>query len=274
MPKTGIKETNNIIRAIQQKYSYDFNLYELSAFRLALDRPVLLHHLKYPELLISRIVEDNAFFDEFLFEITDTSVEFFRDPDTWKLLKSDIFPKLYDAFNNPKIWLPAAYNGQDLYSLLILLKTGFPGKSFSIEISSISEKILQKISRGEILSKQLESGIDNFEKVFPYANISSFLKPGGKNLFIDLSPFQNISYRKQNLTLEPGPESAALIFFRNILLKYSLENKFKILDRLTSVLEPGGYLIIGIKENIDDYILQRQNLLQISKSEKVYIKIK
>jgi chemotaxis methyl-accepting protein methylase len=166
MPQIGIVEARSIINAIYQKYDYDFSLYALTAFRYALDKSILLHHVKYPELLASRILEDVEFFDEFLFEITEISDELFRDPETWNLLKHVIFPEYFETFREPKIWFPGACNGQDLFSLLILLQFEFPGKTFSINVSSLSEKNIEKISSGQIFPKILELGLENFEYLY------------------------------------------------------------------------------------------------------------
>jgi chemotaxis protein methyltransferase CheR len=273
MPEIGIVETKNIIRAIKQKYDFDFSQYTLSAFRFALDRSILRHHIKYPELLATRILEDDDFFDEFLFDINFTPVELFRDPDMWNLLRSTIFPLFFETFTKPKIWLPVVFNGQDLFSLLILLKIEFPKKKFTVDISALSEKTITLITIGEILAKQLESGMENFEKVFPNADIYKFFKPNGNEYILDFKLFQEFSCRKQNLFLEPLPESSEMIIFRNNLVSYNQEHQKTILHRLTSTLVKDGYLITGIKENIDDYISLQHNLKLIDKNEKVYRKI-
>jgi chemotaxis protein methyltransferase CheR len=274
MPEIGIVETRNLIRAIQQKYDYDFSHYTLTSFRFALDRSILRHHLRYPELLTTRILEEDDFFDEFLFDINDYSVELFRDPETWHLLKSTILPEFFETFAKPKIWIPGACNAQDFYSLLILLKCEYPNKNTSIFISSISEKNLSTFEKGIILAKQVESGLENFEKVFPKEDIYSLLRPNGKDFFIDYPQSQGIIYQKQNLLGEPFPESTDMIFFRNNLIKYNTEYQMTVLDGLTSTLQVNGYLLTGIKENIDEYIAIRHNLKLIFKSEKVYKKTK
>jgi chemotaxis protein methyltransferase CheR len=272
MPETGIVEAKNIIRAIQQKYGYDFTQFAQTAFRFAIDRSLKIHHLKFPELLASRILEDDEFFDEFLFELGDTGIELFRDTETWNLLKSDILPRFFENFKHQKIWFPLESNGQDFFSLLILLKSAFPTKKVSIDITALSEKTLHKLSTGEIPSKQLESGLQNFEKVIPEKDINSFLGNSGKEIICQCSTSQTLTFWKQNLHFEPVHEKPGMIFFRNKLLPYNQEGKFNVLDKLVAILEPGGYLITGINENIDDFILKQQNLVHIDKKEKVYKK--
>jgi len=272
MPEIGIVETRNIIRAIKQKYNYDFSQYSLTAFRFGLDRTILRHHLRYSELLASRILEDDDFFEDLLFDINDVIVEFFRDPETWILLKNNILPQLFENFSQPKIWLPGVYNNQDIFSLLLLLDTEFPKKNITIQISTLSDKTAGIISKGEITAKQLESGQENFEKVFPKSNLISLLIQKENDFNLDSPYLSGVKIIKQNLLLEPVPESSDLIIFRNNLLNYSVDYQKIILDNLISNLSKDGYLITGIKENIDDYISKHRNVIKISKSERVYCK--
>jgi chemotaxis methyl-accepting protein methylase len=274
MPEISIVETRNIIRAIRHKYDYDFGHSALNAFRYALDRSIHLHHLKYPELLASRILEDDEFFDEFLFELTDSSIELFRDPETWNLLKTEIFPAYLDSFSKPKIWLPSANNGQDLFSLLIFLKIEHPGLPVSIDISALSEKAVSKITNGVITAKQVESAQENYVRIFPDADLYSFLIPHRNEYVFNFSLFRGIKISKQNQNFEPIPKDSNMILFRNNLLNYNPEYQNNIVDKLLHALEMGGYLITGIKENIDDYISKYHSLVQVGKSEKVYKRIK
>jgi chemotaxis protein methyltransferase CheR len=273
MPDIGIVQTKNIIRVIKQKYDYDFSYHALTAFRFALDKSISRHNLKYPEMLISRILEDDDFFDEFLFEINDEPLDLFRDPDTWRILKSKIFPEFFITFKEPKIWIPDARNGQDLFSLLILLKIEFPEKKISLDISAVSQKIIDLISRGQISSQHFKSGLENFEIIFPNADIYTFLKPNGKEYLLDESLFLGINFIKQKSPLEAYQKNVGMIIFRNKLLNYIPERQNTIFTRLVSMLDINGYLITGIKENIDDYISKNHNMQIINKQEKIYKKL-
>ncbi len=273
MPGIEIVDTKSIIRAIRSKYGYDFSNYALTSFRYALDRSVMIHHLRYPELFVNRLLEDKDFFEEFLYEMTASSIELFRDTETWNVLKSDILPRFLEVFDKPRIWFPDMYNLQDLLSLLILLEIEFPERKIRFEASSVSSKTLDLIASGEVLPKQLESSVENFVKVFPSLDIHSFLKSNGKVYHFEGLALHEIRYQKQNLVFEPMPERLDMIFYRNKLLKYYPEEKFAILDLLTSRLAIGGYLIVGIKENIDEYVEKRKNLKVIDADEKIYKKI-
>jgi chemotaxis protein methyltransferase CheR len=273
MPEIGIVEAKSIIRVIKQKFNYDFSQYSLTAFRFGLDRTIFRHHLRYSELLTNRILEDEEFFDELLFDINDVIVEFFRDPEMWIMLKSAILPHLFEKEAKPKIWIPGVCNNQEIFSLLLLLRIEFPEKDIEIYVSTFSAKTGGIISRGELSGKQLESGQENFEKVFPQQSLITFIKPKENDYMIE-SPFlEAVKISQQNLLFEPVPESPDLILFRNGLLNYTIEHQKTVLDTLVSCLAKDGYLITGIKENIDEYINKQKNLKLVNRNEKVYIKI-
>lgn len=273
MPQTGIVNASNIIKAIKQQYGYDFSNYLSTSFRYAIDKSIQLHRVKYPELLQSRIVEEEDFFEEFLFEITDNAIEIFRDPELWNLLKSGIMTDFLSGQRAQKIWLPDASNGQDLFSLQILLKTAFPSEQTTIEVSSISIKTLEKISNGHVSRKHLEASAENLERVFPSADIYSFFKKNGDNYIIDPAFLKNVTFTKQDMNFVPSPENPGMIIFRNGLLKYIPEYQIKILETLSATMHSGAILIIGLKENIEDYIAQFHDLQRISRNEKIYKKV-
>jgi chemotaxis methyl-accepting protein methylase len=65
-----------------------------------------------------------------------------------------------------------------------------------------------------------------------------------------------------------------MIFFRNNLLQYNPDYQKTIVGLFTSKLADDGYLITGVKENINEYILKHNNLKLIGLNEKIYKKLK
>lgn len=273
MPEIGIVEARNIIRVIRQKYDFDFSQYALPAFRFGLDRVILRHHLRYPELLVSRILEDEEFFDDLLYDLNDSGAELFRDPETWIELKTEILPKLFETSEKPSIWLPGVCSIQDIYSLLILLTIEFPNKECKVIVSTFSEKMRGIILKGEIAGKLVESGNENFEKIFSKGEIRNFLVQSEKDFLLPSKIFEQVSFVKQNLNFEPQPENIELILFRNMLLNYSPDLQKDVLEKLCVPLVKRGIFITGIKENIDDILLKQNTLKKVNINEKVYIKV-
>jgi chemotaxis methyl-accepting protein methylase len=274
MAETGFIDAINVIKIIKQKYGHDLGCYDLTFLRNAFDKPILRHNIKFADLLILRMLEDENFFDLFLQELLEVSSELFRDPDTWVSLIRNYLPEIFNNFEVPRFWFPGTVNGQDFLSLLIILHTLYNDKNYTIEVSSASYNILTNIQRRQISQKELESSLDNFEKVFPHEDLNLFFTNNGKELLY--SPFirNKLVFSKSNLMMSPVPEKISLIFLRNKLLMYRKEFHMQLLENLTAGLEEKGLLITGIMENIEDYLEQNKYFKYADKSEKIYIKMK
>ncbi|MCB8994188.1 MAG: hypothetical protein H6538_01115 [Bacteroidales bacterium] len=273
MPETGIAELQEIIRVIKQKYNYDFSVYSPAPLRFSIDRVMHNHYLKYPEHLVSRILEDADFFEEFLHEISQSSFELFRDPQSWDFIRENILPSLFASSAKPEIWFPAASNGASLFSLLMMLKLNFPDKKAQISLSSLSEINLSQISSGIVCNRCVEGGLDNFRKLFPLHELKDFFKPSGKNFSFEDPSLKNIHFIKQDLNFNGMKDGVAMIILRNILLNYNLDYQNIVLSIITSLLKPGGFLIIGINENIQDFVNSHKNLIMLEGPENIYKKI-
>lgn len=274
MPEISLVETRKIIQVIRNKYQLDFSQYSLPSFRLALDRSIVLHHFRYPELLTTRLLEVPDFFPEFLHEISVSAMELFRDTDTWSVMKTSILPGYLSKNRSLSIWFPLCDNAQDLFSLLILLYIEFPYLKPEILVSSLSDHTLNMVASGEISIKEKENGYENFIRLFPEGNFDGFLKQNGNRIRLDKELMRNVTFRKHDSLFNPGPEKTDMILFRNCLLKYNKDHYFEILNSLLSKLVTGGVFITGVKENISFFIEKTKSLEYISIHEKIYRKIK
>jgi chemotaxis protein methyltransferase CheR len=272
MPEISIVETKDVIRAIRQKYNFDFTNYALTSLRYMLDKVISEHHLKYPDILINRILEDPEFFDEFLFDISIPATEIFRDPEMWQILKEECLPILYGIFNNIVIWLPDLNDSHELISLVMLLKESDFLRRSTIYASSLSLQNITEIKKGVFNNRTLELGIENYKKLNLTMPIDYFWKENkGKYIFQE-SLFKDVIFFKQNLQLEPVPDQINLIIFRNKLLYYSIDYQNNIIQHLTNSLQPGGMIVFGHKENPDDFINQHNELKALNTFERIYKK--
>ena len=94
MPEIGIVDTRNIINVIAEKYNYDFSDYTLISFKRRIDSILEQFNLKYPNLLINKLLNNKVFFDQFLDLLAVPSTEMFRDPSVWRILRDEIIPDL------------------------------------------------------------------------------------------------------------------------------------------------------------------------------------
>jgi chemotaxis protein methyltransferase CheR len=212
-------------------------------------------------------------FKQLLLDIaTNNETSFFRDP---KMFKS--FEQLLKnhgtelAYRNLRIWSAASSTGQEALSLAMLIQEYNLKNSskiqFSIVGTDISERVLTKAKAGTYSQLEVQRGLPS-----PYL-IKYFKKDDSDFWIANRELTRDIEFKKQNLK-EPFIQLGDFdfIFCRNVLIYQNVEGKKEILSRMTSMLRPGGHLILGSgesllglstdyeQENIDGAIFYRKKL--------------
>ncbi len=271
MPEISIVETREIIRKLKHIFLYDFSNYAFTAFRFKLDRTIKRHYLKYSDVLISRLVEDKDFFDEFLYDISVPSTEMFRDPELWTTIKESLLPEISGEIPC-NVWFPDIVSGNELFSFLVLLTKTKMQNSFNIKATSLSRKSLEHIRAGEFDNKVLEQSMENYCMVFPDSDLKNYLSCSKEKYYRNNNLFSNVSFSLNDLNLQNAPEGAEIIFFRNKLLNYSKEFQDFLLDYFVEILKPGGYLIFGYQEEVEKHLFGTQKVQAFNMEERIFIK--
>ena len=111
-----------IFHRIRSAHGLDFTRYKRSTLRRRLDRRMTLRGIEslsdYCDLIDRDPGELAALYQDFLIRVT----EFFRDPDSFEVLRQELFPALRnrrDARQPIRIWVPGCATGEEVYSLAI-----------------------------------------------------------------------------------------------------------------------------------------------------------
>jgi chemotaxis protein methyltransferase CheR len=269
----GIVETRNVIKAIFDTYGYDFRDYALTSFKRRLEDAITKNGLKDAEGLIYRLQSNKDFFELFLKDITPETTEMFRDPSLWRVLREEIVPELAKSNSKVKIWVAAFDSGEELFSLCILLKEMNLLDRFQIFASAFSDDITKKISSGRIDAKQLEVNEANYERSNGKAKYSDYytLLPANGSITIDPSLIQGVTFIKQNTLYNSAPSAMKLVLFRNQIIYFNQILQDKILNEIHGSIIPGGYLVLGAKETLEN--TNSSNKFTVTnESEKIYKK--
>lgn len=266
----GIVDTRNIIRTLDETYKYDFKNYALTFFKRRLEYIIAYHNLKDAEGLIKKLETDKKFLPELIRFLAVDTTEMFRDPSLWRLLKDNILPK---AITNPgyKIWLPEVASGEELYSLLIILKALNLSDKVRIFASSISNVQLENIQKGFFLARKAEVNDANYKRVFSEGDLKQYYKKEEEHAYWDTNLLQRVEFIHDRLIPEKGPKGVKLILFRNQMIYFNQILQERYLKLLHHQLVPAGYLIIGNNEVIDYWNSDKDYNL-VNDSERIFKK--
>lgn len=187
--------------------------------------------------------------------MTTNETYFFRDIHPFEALKKSVLPELIkkrESARRLNIWCGAASSGQEVYTILMLLKENFPSlASWKIDFvaSDISKEMLDRCREGCYSPLEVNRGLAT-----PML-VKYFQKIGGQwQIKEDLR--RMVDWRQINLAESWGALAPLdIVFMRNVLIYFDMATKKNIFARLAKLLKPDGYLFLGGAETtmgIDD----------------------
>lgn len=185
--------------------------------------------------------------------LTTNETSFFRDGEPFQALGTQILPDLMPTRSSGrtlKIWSAACSSGQEPYSLAMALQEAMPGGwSFDILATDISQEMLNRAEQGTYTQLEVNRGLPapllvrHFERVGAHWKISAGLR-------------QHVTFKRLNLAAPlPAMGPFDIIFIRNVLIYFDVDTKRSVLQQVSSLLRPDGWLFLGSAETtigIDD----------------------
>ncbi|MCG8610687.1 MAG: protein-glutamate O-methyltransferase CheR [Pseudomonadales bacterium] len=187
--------------------------------------------------------------------MTTNETLWFRDTHPFRILQEKLFPELAPKLGAQpvRIWSAACSTGQEPYSIAMLAdeyKRLNPGQlkgGVSLVATDISKRVLEAARSGAYEMLAIGRGLskERQDRYFAKSKDGSFqVNPDLKRV---------IDFRELNL-LERYTALGRfdIIFCRNVLIYFSADLKKDILSRMHQALKPGGYLILGASESLNN----------------------
>ncbi|NOU17787.1 MAG: protein-glutamate O-methyltransferase CheR [Bacteroidales bacterium] len=267
----GIVETRNVIKTIFETYGYDFRDYALTSFKRRLEQVITNNGFKDADGLIDRLTNSKEYFDIFLCDITPETTEIFRDPSLWRTIRDEIINDITKGSTRTKLWIAAFDSGEELFSLAILLKEAGLLSDVQLYASVISEKTINKIKSGRIDARELEVNDANYVRFNGKRNFSDYYKIENGQAIFDTSLIQGVNFIKLNTVYDNVPGGIKLALFRNQMIYYNQILQDKVLNQLSNSVVPGGYMVLGVKETLENTSMSNRFTL-FNDPEKIYKK--
>jgi len=239
-----------ILRRIHAITDVDLSLYKPNTIKRRILRRMLLSKAPslddYMKRLQSETAEVQALYEDMLINVT----QFFRDPETFQVLKTQIFPRIAgEGSGGVRVWVPGCSTGEEVYSLAISLLEYLEEREHQVHIqlfgTEISEQALERARTG----------------LYSEAIAADVTRERLKRFFLKIERGYQISKRirdccifaRQNLTRDPPFSKLDLISCRNVLIYLGPELQKKVLPIFHYALKPTGFLLLGSSETIGAY---------------------
>jgi len=242
------------------------NLYNLTGITLCENKDVMItnrldklkRNIKFNnsnEELLKKI-ENSQYQTEFVNAFTTNKTNFFREEFHFLDFKNRILKEKKD---NLKIFCCASSSGEEPYSIAITLKDSNNYTNSHIIATDIDTDILNKAQNGIYKYNKTVQEFPSWLKINKYFKKKVGINIDNNDALIKINSDikKLITFAKLNLNDDTYPfnyNEFDVIFCRNVLIYFSLEDQNIILKKLFKYLKIGGTLYLGHSESAQDLI--------------------
>lgn len=186
--------------------------------------------------------------------ITTNKTDFFREPHHFRFLSEHVFSEIRaraPAQRRLRLWSAGTATGEEAYTIAMTVREAFPAlESWDIRIlaTDIDTRVLAHAAEGEYTAEQVERvPIELRHRYFYQGEGANAGWVQAKSALKDL-----IRFRRLNLMDDPWPMRGPFdaIFCRNVIIYFDRPTQRRLIERMTQLLRPGGYLFLGHSESL------------------------
>ncbi len=255
-----------ILNYLYKATRVDFSAYKMKTIKRRIMRRMLMHKLKglneYAKLVGEKSEEVDILYQDLLINVTS----FFRDTNTYKYLKTTLFPKLLKEKKSGetlRIWVPACSTGEEAFSIAMMLLEIQDSKFSNIHIqifaSDLSAKSIRRARVGFYSKHELDA-------VSP-RRIQRFFSKSEGGYRIDKAVRNICVFAPHNILLDPPFSRLDFISCRNLFIYLDTPAQKRALSTFHYALRENGYLMLGNSETISS---SAHLYKEINKKFKIY----
>ncbi len=186
-----------------------------------------------------------------LLDVISTNVtSFFRESIHFDVLSQVVTDWVSQGQSRFRFWSAASSTGEEPYSLAMTLLEAFKGRRVDAKIlaTDISTRVLGHCRNGNYKQEKIES------VPLPLRNRYFLQEREGPTVSYTARPEMKkmVVFKRLNLSTTPFPMSGPLdvVFCRNVMIYFDNKVRMNLLNEITRLLKPGGYLMVGHAESL------------------------
>ena len=232
-----------ILKLLRTATGVDFSNYKINTIVRRIQRRLALHKFERLDQYVNHLESNPAALQDLYQDLLIKVTSFFRDPEIFETLKTEIFPKLLEQRPNGaaiRIWVPGCATGEEAYSLAIALfeflgrrQNGFRPQIFATDIS---EAALETARQGMY--------VENIKLDVSAARLRQFFTKVDRGYQISKAVRDVCIFAKQDVTRDPPFSKLDLISCRNMLIYLGRPLQRRVFPVFHYALKPGGYLVL------------------------------
>jgi two-component system CheB/CheR fusion protein len=248
-PATLEEELHTIFAIVKAKTGHDFSSYKANTMLRRIERRMAVNDAggigKYIVLLRENPHEAHALCQDILIGVTS----FFRDPEAFDILRSEIIPRLFadrDPDEPVRIWHACCATGEEVYSMAMLIREYLDEHRLATKVQLFATDI------DEVAIAQARAGQydDDIADVLGEERLGRFFTRGGGHWQLAKCLREMVVFAHHSLIKDPPFSRLDLLVCRNFLIYLNSDMQKRLISLFHQVLKPGGFLFLGSAESV------------------------
>lgn len=259
-----------ILCLVRARTGNDFRNYKRNSVMRRVERRMSLAELTNLADYLDYLRQNEGEVDDLARDILVSVTCFFRDPEVWRALESDIIPRIIDSKEEGdeiRVWVPGCATGEEVYSYGVLFSEaiersakGLRLQIYGTDIDDVSREIARRAVYPVAIAHDL-----------PEASLRAYFEPqGGDRFAVAKSLREKVTFAKQNILSDPPFSRMDLVSCRNLLIYLDTDMQKRVVKLLHFALNDAGIAVLGSSENI----AQPKNLFKpINRERRLYERV-
>lgn len=180
-------------------------------------------------------------FDLLLDALTINVTRFFRNPETYAVLRERVVPELTARAGPVAVWSAGSATGEEPYSLAILFDHLKGRATVRIDATDLDPGALAFLGRAEYPASAV---------VDVPRELMTYFSPGPPYTVVEAAK-RLVRPIRHDLTRDPAPAPPyQLIVCRNVVIYFDRPTQERLFARFFEALAPGGWLLLGKVETL------------------------
>jgi chemotaxis protein methyltransferase CheR len=189
----------------------------------------------------------------FLDVISTHFTSFFREPDHFDAMATDLTTRLASGARRLRVWSAASSTGEEAYTMAMTAASlkGIEHADFKILATDIALDTLRQAIHGCYSGERMQPVPATLRKQW-FKRVRGPHEPEGELWQVSPKLKHHITFRRLNLAKPPFPMKGPfdVVFCRNVLIYFDQPTRQRLISAIEGLLRPGGLLCIGHTETL------------------------
>lgn len=241
-----------ITELLQVRRQFDISQYKDRCIRRRIAKRLRFCKVTDFASYLHRLEMDGDELDSLLATISIHVSQFFRNPDSFRILEQKIFPDLCRRARTAghrelTLWSAGCASGEEPYSLALLVDD-LAATDLDIRVlaTDVSEPVLDVARAGHFDAAHLRE--------VPAAILKKYFRHENGRYQLIERVRDRVEFIRHNIMTACDFPAADLILCRNVLIYFTRQEQERILTRFAAALPEGGVLVLGRSETMAEQV--------------------